>query len=131
MGLFSSFFSPSNSNLVSKADSSSFSAKVTTGFAMGANFDYISGGYIKVGKMVTVSLHVKSKAAITTYVDVISGLPKPMLECPLSIYTVNSQSWNNTVKARVLPYSSVGLVYAYGDLLSVADVMISGAYIAE
>lgn len=56
---------------------------------IGASFTYYAGGYIKVGRVVIVSLSffVKYDALGAQYTDIISGLPLPMVAAPLTLWT--------------------------------------------
>ena len=58
-----------------------------SGLTYGANFDFKTGGYLKVGNLVVValSLNIKSDIAETSYVDAVFDLPLPIVEAALGI----------------------------------------------
>lgn len=58
-----------------------------SGLTYGANFDFKTGGYLKVGNLVVValSLNIKSDIAETSYVDAVFDLPLPIVEAALPI----------------------------------------------
>ena len=102
-----------------------------SGLTYGVNFGFKAGGYLKVGNLVVValSLNINSDIAETSYVDAVSGLPLPIVEAALSIWTFNTAAANLN-KCRIMPYNNVGLVYAYGALSRGEELQISGAYIS-
>lgn len=102
-----------------------------SGLTYGANFDFKTGGYLKVGNLVVValSLNIKSDIAETSYVDAVFDLPLPIVEAALAIWTFNTAAANLN-KCRIMPYNNGGLVYVYGALSKGEELQISGAYIS-
>ena len=112
-----------------------FNTNLTTmwnsGLTYGANFDFKTGGYLKVGNLVIValSLNIKSDIAETSYVDAVLDLPLPIVEAALAVWTFNTAAANLN-KCRIMPYNNGGLVYVYGALSKGEELQISGAYIS-
>ncbi len=102
-----------------------------SGLTYGANFDFKTGGYLKVGNLVIValSLNIKSDIAETSYVDAVLDLPLPIVEAALAVWTFNTAAANLN-KCRIMPYNNGGLVYVYGALSKGEELQISGAYIS-
>ena len=96
-----------------------------SGLTYGANFDFKTGGYLKVGNLVVValSLNIKSDIAETSYVDAVFDLPLPIVEAALAIWTFNTAAANLN-KCRIMPYNNGGLVYVYGALITGAPIVV-------
>jgi hypothetical protein len=103
----------------------------TTGLAYGGNVTYAGGGYVKVGRLVIVSLsfHVKADVSINEYIDVVSGLPYPLVNSALSVWTFNTSS-ANTNKTRIIDQNGTGIIYSYGELKANESLQIAGTYLS-
>ena len=106
-----------------------YSAETLT---IGASFTYYAGGYIKVGRVVIVSLSffVKYDALGAQYTDIISGLPLPMVAAPLSLWTFKRGEAVHNSPCRIMPLATSGLVYGYGDFTATEELQVAGSYIA-
>lgn len=98
---------------------------------IGASFTYYAGGYIKVGRVVIVSLSffVKYDALGNPYIDIISGLPLPLAASPLSLWTFKRGTSAQNYPCRIMPFETSGIIYGYGDFTVADELQIAGSYI--
>ncbi len=104
----------------------------TSGMVYGSNVTYAGGGYAKVGRLIIVSLsfYVKSDISINGYIDVVSGLPYPLIDSALSVWTFNTSS-ANTNKSRIIGQNGTGIIYSYGELKANEYLQIAGSYLSN
>lgn len=99
---------------------------------LGASFSYYAGGYIKIGRVIIVSLSffVKYDSIGNPYTDIISGLPLPMAAAPLSLWTFERGTASRNYPCRIMPFATSGLIYGYGDFTAPEELQVAGCYIA-
>ena len=99
-----------------------------SGLTYGANFDFKTGGYLKVGNLVVValSLNIKSDIAETSYVDAVFDLPLPIVEAALGIAHKSiliHDSCISFIRAKTFEYNKQTSLLAGLKILSVSGTM--------
>lgn len=88
----------------------------------------VRGGYVRIGNVITVSLDITTTAQISSWSNVITGLPNPINNQPVALCFTNFTDSGNPLISNSC-YG--GAIKTHTTLSSGKRFIISGSYIAE